>query len=293
MNEAERITRSLHGQWYGSYGLACCPAHNNTRTPALSLTCQGARLLMYCHAGCSFPSVLDALRGLGLVKRIESQPHARVTDPAGLRDKEDAAAFKRERQAIRLWREAHSIKETSAETYLRGRGITCLLPTTLRFHPEVWHGPSAKCLPAMIALVEGSKRFALHRTYFRPDGSGKASIAPSKMMLGATAGGAVRLVAGDGPLVVAEGIETALSLASGLLQKSKSVWAALSASGMKRLKLLQRPGELIIATDGDPAGAAAGNELAHTAFAAGWDVSLMPAPERLDWNDVLQKGDFV
>jgi hypothetical protein len=69
----------------------------------------------------------------------------------------------------------------------------------------------------MVALVEGSDAFAVHRTYLLPDGSGKAAIDPDKMMLGAVAGGAVRLTDGPGGLVVAEGIETALSLACGLL----------------------------------------------------------------------------
>ena len=57
------------------------------------------------------------------------------------------------------------------------------------------------------------------------------------MMLGATAGGAVRVAGGDGPLVVAEGIETALSLASGLLSRPATVWACLSTAGMAGLRL--------------------------------------------------------
>ena len=34
---AHAICDALGGRWHGSYGLAFCPVHKNTRTPALSL----------------------------------------------------------------------------------------------------------------------------------------------------------------------------------------------------------------------------------------------------------------
>lgn len=61
---------------------------------------------------------------------------------------------------------------------------------------------------------------------------------------------------------------------------------------MKSLRLPSDPGELIIATDGEDAGRDAGNSLGAQASALGWSISLMPAPEGSDWNDVLaEKGD--
>lgn len=46
---AEAITRRLGGRWYRTYGLAFCPAHENSRTPALSLKDgHGGRLLAFC-----------------------------------------------------------------------------------------------------------------------------------------------------------------------------------------------------------------------------------------------------
>ena len=68
----------------------------------------------------------------------------------------------------------------------------------------------------MLSVVEGAAGFALHRTYLMQDGSGKAQVEPPKAMLGNVSGGAVRLAKASGPLVVAEGIETALSLCCGL-----------------------------------------------------------------------------
>ena len=107
------------------------------------------------------------------------------------------------------------------------------------------------------------------------------------MSLGAVAGGAVRLTEATPTLAVAEGIETALSLSCGLLREPATVWAALSTSGMQGLRLPAFPGKLILAPDGDKAGRAAAHELAERAHALGWKVSLLPAPEGRDWNDVL------
>jgi len=202
-----------------------------------------------------------------------------------------AEVEKRAAQAHRVWLEAKAISGTVAESYLRARGITCKLPPTLRFHSDCWHGPTARRHPAMVAQVDGAVGTAVHRTYLRADGAAKAPIMPSKAMLGNTRGGAVRLSVGPGPLVIAEGIETALSLASGLLRGPATIWAALSASGIKALRLPDRPGQLIIASDGDETGRKAAYALAERASALGWRVSMLPAPDCCDWNDiVLAKG---
>ncbi|QIE54966.1 hypothetical protein G5B40_05570 [Pikeienuella piscinae] len=288
MTEAHRITRALKGRWYGRYGAARCPAHSD-RKPSLTLTDgAGGRLLAHCKTGCAFVDVLDALRGLGVIEGAGDPPR---TDPAKMashKAEQRREAEKRERQAVACWNEAGPVHGSVAETYLRRRAISCDLPDSLRFHPECWH-PSAKRLPALVALVEGVERFAVHRTYLRPDGAGKADAEPRRAMLGACAGGAVRLMDAPGPLVVAEGIETALSLACGLLPRPATIWAALSTSGMSGLRLPDGPSQkLTIATDGEAAGQAAGRALAERASALGWTVSILPAPDGRDWNDILR-----
>ncbi|WP_290689373.1 MULTISPECIES: DUF7146 domain-containing protein [unclassified Haematobacter] len=286
MTEAQRITAALRGRWHGRYGLACCPAHGD-RHPSLTLADgPSGRLLAHCKTGCSFAAVLDALRGLGIVEGRGTVPQTDPSELARYQAEQRREAEKRERQALAVWRAAQPISGTLAETYLRGRGITCALPESLRFHPACWH-PTAQRLPALVAMVEGADRFALHRTYLRADGSGKAEVSPAKAMLGAVTGGAVRVAEGNGALVVAEGIETALSLSSGLLRAPATIWAALSTSGLTGLRLPPTPGRLTVATDGDAPGRAAGHALAERAAALGWTVSLLPAPEGRDWNDIL------
>ncbi|SFJ75251.1 DUF7146 domain-containing protein [Celeribacter neptunius] len=288
--DAKTLTVALNGVWHGSYGLCRCPAHGD-RNPSLSLkNGNDGRLLAHCHTGCSFTDILDALRGMGLIEGNGTVPRM---DPAEIARREaeaKAQAEKKARQASALWKEAVPICGTLAETYLRGRGITCDLPDTLRFHPEAWH-PTAKRFPAMLARVHGGQGFAVHRTYLATTkgGSKKASVTPDKAMLGAVKGGAVRLTEAQGPLVAAEGIETALSLACGLLRTPATIWAALSASGIRGLSLPAKPHRLTIATDSDDngAGKAAGLALAERATSLGWTVSLLPAPDGRDWNDIL------
>ena len=395
---AEELTRALRGRWQGAYGTAKCPAHED-RAPSLSLA-DGTtgRVLVKCHAGCTFESVRAVLRrdglwpgrvpGLSKPRRVipergaDVAPHFRKyppdvgglsanagepfrkssgTDPEEFRnnsanppargphskdplpgtyggtdlpdgdgmtgrgpkglaavgdtlaapalasrawttadERRVARVDGRSAYAQELWRRAAVIDGTPAERYLRGRGITAPLPSSLRYLDDCPH-PSRRRFPAMLAKVAGTEGFAVHRTFLMPDGSGKAPLAPNKAMLGPTRGGAVRLGAAlvkeaspkdwelaRARLVVTEGIETGLSIATRFLRSPVQVWAALSTSGMAGLTLPPWVGELAIGADGDEAGWHAARKLASRAKRLGWTVYLTRAPQGQDWNDVLQ-----
>jgi hypothetical protein len=287
MNDAREVTLALGGRWHGRYGTAPCPVCQPERRRnqnALTLADGKAGLLAHCkRAECDF---LDILGAAGL--RSDDYCAPDLNRIAQRHTEAKAQAEKRAMAAKRLWAEAQPIADTLAETYLRGRGISCALPDTLRFHSQCWHGPSESRLPAMVALVEGCEGFAVHRTYLRPDGSGKAGLAGGdKLMLGATAGGAVRLSGGVSRLVVAEGIESALSLMCGLLAEPATGWAALSTSGMRSLRLPEKPSRLVIAGDGDQPGRDASHALATRAHTLGWCVAMLEPGNGADFNDVL------
>jgi hypothetical protein len=287
MTDARELTLALGGRWHGRYGAAPCPVCQPERRKgqdALTLADgNGGRLVLHCKkSACTF---LDILAAAGLRSGDYAPP-----DPATLarRDAERRAeAVKRAEQAKRLWQEAQPIAGTVAEAYLRGRGIACPLPATLRFHPEAWHGPTARRWPALVAWVQGAGAAAVHRTWLRADCSGKAEIDPPKAMLGAVAGGAVQLSDGPSRLVVAEGIESALSLLCGLLDGPATVWAALSTSGLRGLHLPAQPARLTIACDGDGPGRGAAQALAERAHVSGWQVGILDPGDGADWNDIL------
>ena len=208
---AQDLTEALGGHWHGSYGLARCPAHQD-RTPSLSIRDgNNGKLLLYCFAGCRFVEVTEALRLRGLVNGNASAVRDPVED-AKRQAKDRAADERKARIARQLWDNALPIRGTLAETYLRSRGMNEVPDMSLRFDPVCWHSQTAQRLPAMIARVGGVKSFAVHRTYLRPDGKWKADVSPEKAMLGQCRGGAVYFGgAPRAPLIVAEGIETALS----------------------------------------------------------------------------------
>jgi hypothetical protein len=268
INGAREVTLALGGRWHGRYGTAPCPVCQPERRRdqnALTLADGKAGLLAHCkRAECDF---LDILGAAGL--RSDEYCAPDLSRIAQRHPQAKAQAEKRAMAARRLWADTQPIAGTLAEAYLRGRGISCALPGTL-------------------ALVEGGEGFAVHRTYLRPDGGGKAGLPDGdKMMLGATAGGAARLSGGVSRLVVAEGIESALSLLCGLLAEPATVWAALSTSGMRSLRLPAKPSRLVIAADGDRPGRAAAFALATRAHRHGWRVAMLDPGDGADFNDVL------
>ena len=300
MTDAKHITRELNGHWFGHYGLAFCPAHENTNTPALSIKdAEGGNLLAYCHAGCTFADVQAALRNIGLLPNrngssVPMPKQQRPTYQGAPTADQRADAANRARYAATMWRSALPVADTYVARYLQSRGITCPLPPTLRSLSDCPHPANGK-LPAMLARVDGAIGFALHRTYLAGDGLGKAHVEPNKAMLGSCKGGAVHLSSfkthtEGGPLVVTEGIENGLSLLCGLMDQPATVWAALSTSGIVSLTLPRQPGHLIIAADGDDAGQRAARKLSLRATGLGWRVSHLTPPDGADWNDLLLRN---
>jgi phage/plasmid primase-like uncharacterized protein len=282
-----RLSTDLGGKWFRSYGVAPCPVCQPQKRKdqnALTINAKDDRLLLHCKkSGCDFKDILIAAGITPGTVEIDQLAMANVE-----RERAEQAA-KLKARAQSLWDYADPISGTQGEAYLRGRGITCPLPETLRWLPDTYHGPSGSYCSAMIAIITPTG--GVHRTFFTKKGNRLDKSA--KMMLGPCSGGAVRLSDAIGPLVVCEGIETGLSLLSGILDGPHAVWAALSTSGIKGLTLPLHPGKLIVAADGDEAGALAATALAHTATGKGWQVSLMTAPDGQDWNDVLKKRATV
>lgn len=188
--------------------------------------------------------------------------------------------------ARRIWRMSIPAAGTPVERYLQRRGITVPPPPTLRFAPALWHSPSRRSFPAMVAAVQSvTGRFVgIHRTFLEPGGAGRVD----KRMLGPMRGGAVRLTRAGEPLTVCEGIETALSV---LAATGLPVWSALSAPGFAAFELPPTIRRVVIVADGDPTGLRAARAAATRWARDGRAVRIAVPPEDQDANDLLQRAD--
>lgn len=280
------ISHALKLRRSGSVHVGACPACGYPG--AFTMQDRDGRTLVYCHAGCEQADVLAALRKAGLWGRDtirHERPIAVRFVPAGegLQGKAPVNA-----SAIRLlWQHCQDARGTLVETYLRSRRIHVQIPDDIRLHPRLRHLPTGTAWPGMVAAVRdaGGALVALHRTYLRPDGMGKAEIDPTKMTLGPVGGCSVHLTPAGPHMIVAEGIESALSAMGGA---GLPTWAALSTGGIRKLILPPLPSASIvtIAADNDPVGLDAARVAAQRWITEGRTVRIAkpPAPF-VDWND--------
>jgi len=162
-------------------------------------------------------------------------------------------ALNMSQRAGELWRDEMCRMPGLAIDYLVSRGIDrasmqSLWPVSLMFHPAVYNAEAKTDLPAMLCRVTApdGAEVATHRIYLNCTGTGKADLHTSKMMLGPTSGGAIRLGSRlerdafpGGVLVITEGVETAMAIRQ---VTDYAVWACVSTSGLTGLLL---PVELI------------------------------------------------
>ena len=292
---AQEIAAMLGDASREGRGWRCrCPIHGG----ASLVVCDGAggRVLVKCWGGCATRILLRKLRRLGLLGEEVPAP---ITPEEIERRK--AATDRHRRHLIargaELWDEAGEIRDTLADRYLRQRGLDLLSPyidpaaaTALRFHPHCWHSPGV-WRSALLARIDHVERgfCGVSATYLRVDGLGKSTLDPPRKFWAASKGAAVRLapVDPDRELVIAEGVETALSL---MLACRLGAWSALSADGIRSLELPATARLVLIAADNDchGVGKAAAEAAAERWLAEGRRVRIAVPPDaNTDFNDML------
>lgn len=193
-------------------------------------------------------------------------------------------------------------KGDAADKYLTTRRLDQpTYPAALRFSDAMKDGEGG-VRPCMVALVgihgntdpKGRQQYcSMHRTFLKPDGSGKAEMAsPRKMMPGSLPDGACVMLSewpGHGAIGVAEGIETAMS-ASAMFDMP--VWAALNATMMEKWFPPAGADEVAIFVDSDAnfrglrAGAILANKLRTNPKYVGLEVNIQtPRIIGTDWAD--------
>ncbi len=261
----------------------------------------GGVLDMIVHSG-QARTRADAVRLLksdGIVAAPENPAERREREM-----REEAEAKRKRACAASYVASARPLSGTLAETYLgTARAIGAPLGMAeLGFLAEVSVYPySVDCRdrrPAMVARIGDAVGLMIgaHLTFLRPDGLGKASLPVARKVVGKSGGGFVRLAPGA-RLVVAEGIESALSAWEALGPSSDlGCIAGINAEGLARLKWPAGTAALIIAPDQDASGAgeAAAERLALRADAEGLSVSLLRPPAGFsDWNAWAMSPDLT
>lgn len=265
-------------EWTGD-----CPACGYRS--GLTVTEKSNRALWWC-ASCRDGAGLTAavLRALGRGDGIAAS--------AGAELRAAPSTARKTALARALWDRALPLPGTIAELYLAARALPGLHSPALRYLPDAPH-PAGTPLPAMLAAVRNTLSGdlqAVHRTFLRRDGGGKADADPPRASLGPVAGGAVMLAApGEaGPLVIGEGIETAASAAEMI---GGAAWAAISAGNLAALPLPPLPAcaAVVIAADPDLPGQRAAYAAALRWRAEGRAVRIAtPDGPDLDFNDLLR-----
>jgi putative DNA primase/helicase len=164
-------------------------------------------------------------------------------EPTYALDIPEVGGYNSEPNRVRLltfWRQCQP-DDGHISTYLRSRGLSGVVPVSLRYHPNLDYysqdGELLASYPAMCAPVQNrvGDMVSIHRTYLNEDCTGKADVSNPKKLVkpvypGATAGAAIRL----GPIMpsinVTEGIETGLAVQE---HTGVSTFAAVSAGGLQ------------------------------------------------------------
>lgn len=200
-------------------------------------------------------------------KRLPARPLA-VQPSAG----DPGKSAEQEKKLCALLARSVPLSESApALAYLRQRGLGALinnhdLPPGWRAVDALhyWEHNNGKTTrvattPALVGAVcdPGGKPVACHRTWITERGTKAALPHPRKLTTPVGAGltgGAVRLYpADDKELAVAEGIET--SLAIRVILPGCPVWAAVSAHGLRSIRLPEHIDVVRIMTDKDRSGA--------------------------------------
>lgn len=227
-------------------------------------------------------------------------------------DAREADLLERKRkQAFALWLKGkEGLAGTPVETYLATRGIDLAklkrAPRAIRCLGRK-HLESGLFLPCMLAQMTGPTEsvYAVHCTFLKPDGSGKADVTPARKIWPSFKGAAIRLARGEtgltpgeaakqgllDTLVLCEGVEDGLSIA--LACPEYRVWAAGSIGNLAHIVLPTCCADVIIAADNDWGKPQAQKQL-ETAIAA---LSAQGRPVRVarshigkDANDALRAG---
>ncbi|MFN3465366.1 MAG: toprim domain-containing protein [Terricaulis sp.] len=287
MSKLKRIVDAMRGVLLdaGRRALIRGPGHGPADRSVSLLETEDGRVLIHCFSPRDdWRAVRAELADLGLLDETDVE-HASSAEPlvrlhAEQRDEDRRARVRR------LWDESVSVAGTIGERYLRARAIEGELPgpDVLRFHPRMTSLEDRERRPALVAgLVDNDGALeGIQVTLLTAHGAAKALLATPRRTIGRLMGHYVRIDAPGDVLIVAEGLETALSARRAL---GAGAWAFLSAENLAQFEPPPVIDKLIIAADHDEAGLAAAARLRERVGSSVACEVTLPPDNYPDWND--------
>lgn len=287
MPRLKRIVDAMGGMLLdgGRRALVRGPGHGPADRSVSLLETEDGRVLIHCFSPRDdWRAVRGELADLGLLDEDARQaPHR--GEPL-VRLKPERGDEDRRARMQKLWDESLPVAGTIAERYLRGRAIEGELPGSdvLRFHPRMTSLEDRERRPALVAALVDARGdvHGIQVTLLTTHGASKAALATPRRTIGRLMGAYVRIDAPGEMLVVAEGLETALSARRAL---GAGAWAFLSAENLAQFEPPPVIDRLVIAADNDEAGLAAAARLRARVESAIVCELALPPGGYLDWND--------
>ena len=201
------------GEWK-----ACCPFHPD-RTPSFTIYADDRRFMCFgCGAQGDALDFVRRIEGVDLIEAIRMIDEGLLPVAPRHEHRPDALPEpNRSAEAMAIWQASVDAGGTEAQAYLAMRGLGGPIPPVLRF-ARLRYGMRGPLHPVLVALVVGADGTpqGIQRTYLAASGRGKLGVDKPKLSLGRVKGGAIRLAPALGEVVVAEGMEDALTLQRGL-----------------------------------------------------------------------------
>jgi hypothetical protein len=228
--------------------------------------------LFKCHAGCSSQDIAEELRRRGLLEGSNGYHGLDIRRSCTPRAEPEP-----DQRALAIWRSTMPPQDTTAEVYLRRRGIALAIPPSIRFQPESLAMVAAICRPLDRKII------AVQVTFLNNDGS-KADRVNPRLTFGTMGTGAVRLAACDDLLGIAESTEDALSV---MHLTGVPCWSAVGGARLHSLTLPGSVSEVHVFADNDEAGRKYASAAVKAYTKQGRKVCTRLPVGAKDWNQYL------
>src|ERR1700722_4893629 len=295
-------------------GMYHCPAHDD-KHPSLKVSKEGDKLLFKCHAGCTQEAVLAALKSRGLWGNSSSNSKATSrSEPSsdGTTDKTDGnetsdrfhTALAIRRAAIhpddkRRSRGARDTEKAMLNKYRDSRGL-CYRPHGAAFLPRrLARKFTHHNYDAMVTPIFDKRFIGVQAAFLNPDGTIVKEDGKSlRRNFGSFKGGCIEM--DELPrgrdllkktLIIAEGVETALSVEQIMDSDRYAVIAAVNAGNLTNVTPPRCAG-IIIAADDDEAGLKSADAAEARFLDMGFRVAVVLPPDGYkDFNDLVLSKD--